>query len=68
MVRNGTGITMVPGIAVETEVENNPGLVALPFTRPKPHRTIGIAWRPTSSRVGEFTLLGELVEEHAPAV
>lgn len=68
MVRNGTGITMVPGIAVAMEVEHNPGLIALPFTRPKPHRTIGLAWRPTSARADEFTLLGELVEEHAPAV
>lgn len=68
MVRSGTGLTMVPGIAVASEVENNPGLVALPFTRPKPHRTIGLAWRPTSARAAEFTLLGQLIEEHAPAV
>ncbi len=67
MVRSGIGVTMVPGMALSTEVEHNPGLLALPFTRPRPHRTIGLVWRPTSARAAEFTLLGELIEEHAPA-
>lgn len=67
MVGNGIGVTLVPGIALATELARSPGLVALPFTRPRPHRTIGLAWRPRSARVEEFTMLGELIEEHAPA-
>lgn len=68
MVRNGVGVTLVPGIAVAHEVDANPGLVALPFTRPKPYRTIGLAWRPTSARAPEFALLGALLEAEAPVL
>lgn len=68
MVRSGIGVTLLPGLANDIEVDQTPGLVSLPFTRPRPYRTIGLAWRPTSARVAEYELLGELIEEHAPAM
>ncbi len=66
MVRSGIGVTLLPALASEIEVTQNPGLVLLPFTHPRPYRTIGLAWRPTSARVAEYELLGELIEERAP--
>ena len=32
-----------------------------PFAKPEPHRTIGLAWRPTSGRAAEFALLAESI-------
>lgn len=65
MVASGSGVTLLPSIAVDQEGEHNPSLVSLPFTRPRPHRTIGLAWRKASARKDEFRLLGDLVRRVA---
>ena len=36
-------------------------LSVIPFRKPVPYRTIGLAWRPTSPRGDEYKLLGELL-------
>ena len=36
-----------------------PGLAVRPFAKPEPHRTIGLAWRPSSGRGAEFALLAD---------
>lgn len=47
MVSAGSGITLLPSLALE--VENRRGqLVIRPFTRPSPHRTLALVWRPLS--------------------
>ena len=61
MVASGTGVTLLPSIAVDIEGERNPTLVSLPFTKPRPNRTIGLAWRSTTARAEEFALLGESI-------
>jgi len=47
MVSSGSGITLLPAMAVP--VENRAGqLEVRPFTAPSPHRTIALVWRPQS--------------------
>jgi len=53
MVAGGSGITLLPKIAVE--LENRRGLLAIrPFAKPVPHRTIGLAWRRRSPLAGSL--------------
>lgn len=52
MVRAGTGITLMPKIAMQN---NDPGIIYIPFNKPAPFRTIGLVWRKTCAR-------GEVVE------
>lgn len=61
MVAGGSAVTLLPTLAlpVEGRFEN---VAVIPFRRPQPYRTIGLAWRPTSPRAGEYTRLGELLK------
>ena len=61
MVAGGIGITLLPQISLKVETRPPSPLVVLPFRRPGPSRTIGLAWRATSPRAVEFRLLGELL-------
>jgi len=61
MVAMGLGITLLPSMAVVQEVRRARGLVCVPFVRPRPGRTISLAWRPTSPRSREFRLLTGLL-------
>ena len=65
MVSGGVGVTLLPSIAVDIEGERNPSLVSLPFTRPPPFRTIGVAWRKASARKDEFQLVVDLIRDVA---
>ena len=56
MVAHGIGVTLLPAMASEAG-EASPTLTTLPFSRPRPYRTIGFAWRKTSPRKQEFRLL-----------
>ncbi len=59
MVSSGSGITLLPQIAVA--VENRRGqLEVRPFTAPAPHRTIALIWRPHSPFAETFLDLAEL--------
>lgn len=64
MVAGGEGITLLPSLALPVERKAG-GLAIVPFRKPAPFRTIGLAWRPTSPREEEFRLLGELLELEA---
>ena len=46
MVASGNGITLMPKLAQQT----NDNIVYLPFSSPKPSRTIGLYWRVSSTR------------------
>ncbi len=65
MVAGGAGVTLLPelALAVEGKVEN---LAVVPFRKPAPHRTIGLAWRPSSPCADEYRLLAELLKAAAP--
>ena len=59
MVSSGSGITLLPQIAVA--VENRRGqLEVRPFTSPVPHRTIALIWRPQSPFAETFRDLAEV--------
>jgi len=60
MVCGGAGITLLPELALPSETRRR-GLAVVPFAKPEPHRTIGLAWRPSSGRAAEFALLAEAI-------
>ncbi len=64
MVASGLGVTLVPQIAVAAEVDGRP-LRAVPL-REDPQRTIGLAWRPSSAREKEYSLLSTFFREANP--
>lgn len=62
MVSSGLGVTLLPEISIAQETAH--GAVALVrFADPEPERVIGLAWRASSPRTAEFTLLGELIKD-----
>ena len=65
MVASGTGITLLPAMAVATEVRAQERLVTLPLER-RASRTIGLAWRASTTRRATFERLAEVFAEQAP--
>lgn len=47
MVKAGTGITLMPEVAIR---EGEEGIVYVPFADPAPRREVGLFWRKTSAR------------------
>lgn len=60
MVAAGVGVTLLPEMSVAAEAQASRDLGIIPITN-GPSRTIGMAWRATSMRAREFTLLGETI-------
>jgi LysR family hydrogen peroxide-inducible transcriptional activator len=60
MVANGYGVTLLPQVAVDTELRD-PRVKLLRFVEPAPARTIGLAWRRTSPRRKDFEALAKIV-------
>jgi len=63
MVAAELGITLMPQIAVESELASTRNVVIRPLSPDKPFRTLVLAWRPTTSRGAEFRMLGNLIRE-----
>lgn len=63
MVAGGLGVTLVPAIALDSEIGNDPALVARPLAATAAAREIALAWRRSSPREAEFRLFGELLRE-----
>jgi LysR family hydrogen peroxide-inducible transcriptional activator len=62
MVANGYGVTLVPRVAVDVEVRDA-RIKLLRFAAPEPARTIGLAWRRSSSRKTDYHALAKIVGE-----
>ena len=60
MVANNYGVTLLPQVAASDDVRDS-RVKLLRFAEPQPARTIGLAWRRTSTRKRDFTALGEIV-------
>jgi LysR family transcriptional regulator, hydrogen peroxide-inducible genes activator len=60
MVANNYGVTLLPQVAAGDNVRDS-RVKLLRFAEPQPARTIGLAWRRTSPRKRDFTVLGEIV-------
>jgi LysR family hydrogen peroxide-inducible transcriptional activator len=63
MVAAELGITLMPQIAVDSELASTRNVVIRPLSPDKPFRTLVLAWRPTSSRGVEFRMFGNLIRE-----
>jgi LysR family hydrogen peroxide-inducible transcriptional activator len=61
MVAADLGITLIPQIAVDSELASAPNVVIRPLSPDRPFRTLVLAWRQTSSRRTEFRTLGNLI-------
>jgi LysR family transcriptional regulator, hydrogen peroxide-inducible genes activator len=60
MVANGYGFTLLPEMAVATEVRDKEiRLQRLP--EPQPRRTLGLVWRKTSPRQSDFAVLAQVI-------
>jgi LysR family hydrogen peroxide-inducible transcriptional activator len=66
MVANGYGITLLPEMAVASEIHRGGEIRLLRFPAPEPKREIGLAWRKTSPRKDEFRQFGNLLCEVWP--
>ena len=60
LVASGYGVTLLPEVAVDVEVRDE-RVKLLRFVEPQPQRQIGLAWRPTSPRKGDFLELGQIL-------
>jgi LysR family hydrogen peroxide-inducible transcriptional activator len=67
MVANGYGITLLPEMAISSEIHRGGDIRLLRFVAPEPKREIGLAWRKTSPRKAEFVQFGELLRDVLPA-
>jgi LysR family hydrogen peroxide-inducible transcriptional activator len=63
MVAAGSGITLLPALAVPNERERD-GVVYLPCYKPEPRRTIGLVYRPGSPLRGRYEQLAEAIRTH----
>ena len=63
MVAAELGITLMPQIAVASELASNRNVVIRSLSPENPFRTLVLAWRPTSARGPEFRILGNLIRE-----
>lgn len=68
MVANGYGITLLPEMAISSEVHRRGDIQLLRFAAPEPKREIGLAWRKTSPRKSEFIQFGELLRDVLPTI
>ncbi len=68
MVANGYGITLLPEMAISSEVHRREDIRLLRFAAPEPKREIGLAWRKTSPRKPEFIQFGELLRDVLPTI
>lgn len=62
MVANGYGVTILPALALSTEVGEPGPIAVVPFAKPVPFRTIGLAWRHSSPHEEEFRELGRFIQ------
>jgi LysR family hydrogen peroxide-inducible transcriptional activator len=60
MVAAGHGITLLPELCAQAEVDRQ-RVALIEFPEDAPMRTVGLAWRRTSSRKSDFTALGNLI-------
>jgi LysR family transcriptional regulator, hydrogen peroxide-inducible genes activator len=66
MVANGYGITLLPEMAIASEIHTPGDIRLLRFRAPEPKREIGLAWRKTSPRKADFSQFAQLLREIAP--
>jgi LysR family hydrogen peroxide-inducible transcriptional activator len=63
LIANGFGATLLPEMALKAEIGANSEVRAMRFEAPEPSREIGLAWRRTSARKGDFEALGKAFKD-----
>lgn len=63
MVANGLGTTFIPQMAIDHGLLDNQNLVIVEPPGQSAYRSIGLVWRPSSSRCEVFAHLSDLVSE-----
>ncbi|MGH6867217.1 MAG: hydrogen peroxide-inducible genes activator [Methyloceanibacter sp.] len=66
MVASGYGITLLPEMAIASEVHWRSDIRLLHFRGPEPKREIGLAWRKTSPCKADFMQFAQLLSDVAP--
>ena len=66
MVGMGRGYTLIPEMAVKSNVNLGSGVKAIPFGDKNEGRQIGLAWRKSSPRGDEFRLLANEIKNLMP--
>jgi LysR family hydrogen peroxide-inducible transcriptional activator len=66
MGANGYGITLLPEMAIASEVHRRSDIRLLHFAAPEPKREIGLAWRKTSPRKADFLQFAQLLRDVVP--
>lgn len=61
MVAAGVGATLLPSLATQPPVPNNPAITLLSFEKPAPMRSIALFWRKSSARSALFQKLVPLL-------
>ncbi len=61
MVAAGIGATLLPALATQAPVPNNPAITLLNFEQPAPMRSIALFWRKSSARSALFQKLVPLL-------
>ncbi len=62
MVGAGIGVTLIPQMAVETEVRSSSVCISR-LAEPRPTRTIGMVWRKTNPLSTQFARIADIVRE-----
>lgn len=62
MVGAGIGVTLIPQMAIETEIRSSSVCVSR-LAEPRPTRTIGMVWRKTNPLSAQFTQIADIVRE-----
>jgi LysR family hydrogen peroxide-inducible transcriptional activator len=68
LIANGFGATLLPEMALKAEIGANSEVHAMRFQKPEPSREIGLAWRRTSARKGDFEALGKVFKDSHAAI
>lgn len=66
MVASGAGVTLLPGLAVPTE-SKRAALRVRTFSKPSPHRTIGLVWRKGSPLAEALQKIAATIRRGYPA-
>ena len=62
MVGAGIGVTLIPQMAVDTEIRSSAVCVSR-LAEPRPTRTIGMVWRKTNPLAAQFAQFAEIVRQ-----
>lgn len=63
MVGSGLGVTLLPAMAIDAGLADDPSVTVVPIRAKAPSRQIVVAWRAGSSRAREGRLIAEVMSE-----